>query len=227
MKADSYAWWQERLRHTLASFDRVRIDHFRAFASYYYIPATAEDARTGHWCPGPGEALIDRLREVAGEGQIVAEDLGGEAPEVKALLQYSGFPGMRVFQFGFLSEENSSHLPHNYEKNTATYTGTHDNDTLLGYLFSLSEGERRRIFDYCGYAGSRIEEGIGAIIRTMYGSHADLLVLPVQDLLRFGEDTRINRPGTPRGNWTYRVTEEQLASIDWPSYRRLAALYGR
>lgn len=227
MKTDGYAWWQERLRHTLASFDRVRIDHFRAFASYYYIPAEAEDARTGHWCPGPGEELIDRLRSVAAKGQIVAEDLGGEAPEVKALLAYSGFPGMRVFQFGFLSGENSSHLPHNYEKNVASYTGTHDNDTLLGYLFSLSEGERRRVFDYCGYAGDRIEEGIHAVIRTMYASHADLLVLPVQDLLGFGADTRINRPGTPRGNWTYRVTEEQLAAVDWARYRRLSELYGR
>ena len=227
MRTDGYAWWQDRLRHTLSSFDMVRIDHFRAFASYYYIPAGAEDARAGHWCPGPGEELIDRLRAVAGEGRIVAEDLGGEAPEVKALLAYSGFPGMRVLQFGFLSGDNESHLPHNYGKNTATYTGTHDNDTLLGYLFSLREEERRRVFDYCGYAGTDIDRGIDAIIRTMYGSHADLFVLPVQDLLRFGEDTRINRPGTPRGNWTYRVTADQLASIDWQAYKTLATRYGR
>lgn len=228
MAEDSYAWWRERLRHTLSSFDCVRIDHFRAFASYYHIPADAEDARAGHWCKGPGEDMIDRLREVAAPGQIVAEDLGGEAPEVKELLDYSGFPGMRVFQFAFLDEDPANtHLPYNYPHNAVSYTGTHDNDTLLGFLFSRTEGERRRIFDYCGYAGRDMNEGFSAVLRTMYASHAGLFILPLQDLLRFGEDTRINRPGTPRGNWEYRVTAAQLASIDPTPYAALAKAYGR
>ena len=227
MQADGYAWWQERLRHTLSTFDGVRIDHFRAFASYFNIPAEAKTAREGAWQTGPGEALIDRLREVAGDRLIVAEDLGGETPDVRALLDYSGFPGMRVFQFAFLGDKESPHLPHNYNKNTVAYSGTHDNDTLLGYLFSLSEEMRHRVFRYCGYGGADMDAGFSAVLRTLYASHADLLILPVQDLLRFGEDTRINRPGTPTGNWTYRVTEEQLARVDLAYFRSLGELYSR
>ena len=227
MQADGYAWWRERLRHTLSTFDGVRIDHFRAFASYFNIPAEATTAREGAWQTGPGEELIDRLREVAGDRLIVAEDLGGDTPDVRALLDYSGFPGMRVFQFAFLGDKESPHLPHNYSKNTVAYSGTHDNDTLLGYLFSLSEETRRRVFRYCGYDGGDMDAGFSAVLRTLYASHAELLILPAQDLLRFGGDTRINRPGTPTGNWTYRVTEEQLARVDLAHFRSLGELYSR
>ena len=227
MREENYAWWKERLRHTLRTLDGVRIDHFRAFASYFNIPAEAKTAREGAWQEGPGEALVDELRAVAGERLIVAEDLGGETPDIRRLLAYSGFPGMRVLQFAFLGDTASPHLPHNYAKNSVAYTGTHDNNTLLGYLFELPDDTRRRVFRYCGYAGEDMNEGFSAVLRTMYASHADLLILPVQDLLRYGEDTRINRPGTPSGNWGYRVTEEQLAQVDLSAFRALGELYGR
>ncbi|MBQ8174014.1 MAG: 4-alpha-glucanotransferase [Clostridia bacterium] len=227
MQAENYAWWRGRLRHTLSLFDGVRIDHFRAFASYFSIPAGAETAKEGSWKVGPGEELVDRLREVAGDALIVAEDLGGESSDVRKLLSYSGFPGMRVLQFAFLGDMESLHLPHHYPHNSVAYTGTHDNDTLLGYLFSMPEERRRHVFRYCGYNGEDMHSGFTAVLRTMYASHAGLLVLPVQDLLRFGEDTRINRPGTPSGNWGYRLTEEQLGSLDPAPFRTLSNLYGR
>ncbi len=227
MAKDGYAWWRERLRHTLTCFDGVRIDHFRAFASYFRIPAGAETAKAGAFRVGPGEPLVDALRAVAGDRLIVAEDLGGETPDVRALLGYSKFPGMRVFQFGFTGGCDNLHLPHNYPKNSVTYSGTHDNDTLLGYLFSLDEETRRRVFRYVDYAGRDIDESIPYVLRTLYASHADLLILPVQDLLKFGEDTRINRPGTPSGNWGYRVTEEQLGRVDLSFFRSLSELYDR
>ncbi len=227
MAKDGYTWWQARMRHTLETFDLVRIDHFRAFASYYSIPATAEDARTGHFCRGPGERLIDCLTAAAGPGRIIAEDLGGLTPDVGELLAYSGYPGMRVLQFAFDEGAESSHMPHNYKKNCVAYTGTHDNDTLLGYLYALDACTRRRIFDYCGYAGQDIEGAMPTILRTMYASHADLLILPLQDLLGYGTDTRINRPGTPSGNWEYRVTAAQLAALDMAPFHRLSDLFGR
>lgn len=227
MQEDGYAWWQARLRHALSQFDLVRIDHFRAFASYFSIPSDAADARAGHWCPGPGRDLIDSLRRAGGDGRIVAEDLGGDTDDVRELLAYSGFPGMRVLQFGFGPGADRSHLPHAYGHHTVAYTGTHDNNTLLGFLFAADDETRRRVFSYCGYGGTRIEDGVAAVRRALYASHADTVVLPVQDLLGYGEDTRVNRPGTPRGNWTYRITKEQLDSVDWPALRALAAEYER
>ena len=227
MQAEDYAWWRGRLSHTLSLLDGVRIDHFRAFSTYFSIPAGAESAKEGSWKVGPGEPLIDALREVAGEALIVAEDLGGESPDVRKLLSYSGFPGMRVLQFAFLGDTESLHLPHAYAHNSVAYTGTHDNDTLLGYLFSLPKERRRHVFRYCGYDGEDMQSGFSAVIRTMYASHAGLLVLPMQDLLRFGEDTRINRPGTPTGNWGYRLTLDQLEGLDPAPFRALANLYGR
>lgn len=227
MQAEGYAWWRDRIQHSLSLFDGVRIDHFRAFASYFSIPAGAATAKEGSWKVGPGKELVDAICEVAGDSMIVAEDLGGESPDVHELLSYSGFPGMRVLQFAFLGDTGSPHLPHHYPHNSVAYTGTHDNDTLLGFLFSLSEEHRRHVFRYCGYDGEDVQIGFSAVLREMYASHAGLLVLPVQDLLRFGEDTRINRPGTAAGNWRYRLTEEQLDSLDPTVFRALANLYGR
>lgn len=226
MREDGFSFFTDRIRHELASFDGLRIDHFRAFASYYSIPADATDARGGKWVRGPGRELMDVLRRTAGEKLLVAEDLGGDTPDVEELLSYSGLPGMRVLQFAFL-EKDSPHLPYRYPAHAVAYTGTHDNNTLLGYLFALPEATRRRVFAYCGYPGTEIDGALPYVIRTMYASHADLLILPLQDLLGFGEDTRINRPGTAAGNWTYRVTEEQLSRVDPARFAALADLYGR
>lgn len=227
MKADGYAWWCDRMRHMLELFDGVRIDHFRAMASYWAVPADAETAKAGEWKTGPGMDLIGKLKELAGDKLIIAEDLGDITPDVYELLKESGFPGMRVFQFGFLNPGESTHQPHLYENNCVAYTGTHDNNTLLGYLWELQEGTRRWMLRYCGYESENWEQGFDSIVRTLYASAAGLVILPIQDLLRYGSDTRLNIPGKADGNWQYRITKEQLGGIDRGYYRDLNGLYFR
>lgn len=227
MKQDGYAWWCRRIEYMLSLFDGIRIDHFRGLESYWSIPADAKSAKEGHWVKGPGEALVDRIREVAGEKLIIAEDLGDITPEVAALLQYSGFPGMRVFQFAFLGDRETPHLPHNYEENCIAYTGTHDNNTLLGYIWEADDATRRRVFAYCGYEGGDWSRGCEAIMRTMLASHAGNVIFPIQDIFVYGADTRMNTPGTSAHNWAYRITREQLARVDRKAFAALNELYTR
>lgn len=227
MKKDGYAWWRERMAFVCELFDGVRIDHFRGFESYYAIPATEKTARNGKWVKGPGMGFINVVKEVCGDKLIIAEDLGDITPEVHKLVEDSGFPGMKVLQFAFLGDRNSPHLPHNYDNNCVAYTGTHDNNTLLGYVWELDENTRRRLLAYCGYEGSNWDACYDTILRTMFESHAGLLVLPVQDLLLYGSDTRFNKPGVAEGNWSFRVTKEQLAQVNLEKFRRWNDLYGR
>ena len=214
MKKDGFSWWRDRMRHMLSLFDGVRIDHFRGFDTYFDIPATALTAKEGVWRRGPGRPFVDMLKEECGDALIIAEDLGERMASVEKLLSYSKFPGMRILQFAFDGEAESRHLPHNYSENAVAYTGTHDNNTLLAYVFEADAGKRRELFRYCGYEGESFEEGCLAAVRTMLASHAALVVLPIQDLLLFGSDTRFNTPGVEKGNWGFRITREQLASID-------------
>ena len=155
---------------------------------------------------------------------IIAEDLGEISEDVNSLVEYSSFPGMRVLQFGFLSFDDNSHLPHNYVKNCVAYTGTHDNNTLLGYLWELDADKKKYLLEYCGYESDNWEGGFDSIVRTLYQSSADTVILPIQDLLKYGSDTRLNTPGTSENNWLYRITKEQLLSIDKEKYRRLNKL---
>ena len=226
MKRDGYAWWRERLSFMLELFDGVRIDHFRGLESYFSIPAGEETARNGVWKKGPGMSLIRALREIAGEKLIIAEDLGDITPEVYRLVKDSGFPGMRVLQFAFLGDESSPHLPHNYDNNCVAYTGTHDNNTLLGYVWEQDDHTRRHLMEYCGFEGDW-NACYDAVLRTMFASHAGLLVLPVQDLLLYGRDTRINTPGVSSGNWSYRITKEQLNALSPAKFLSWNKLYGR
>lgn len=227
MAKDGYQWWCDRLRHALELFDGVRIDHFRGLEAYWAVPGDAKTAREGEWRKGPGMALIEKLKEVAGDRLIIAEDLGDITPEAAKLVRDSGFPGMRVFQFAFLGDEDNPHLPHNYVPNSVAYTGTHDNNTLLGYLWEMDDRSRRRMLEYCGYTDGDWTQGCPAIVRTMFESAAGLLILPIQDLLGYGSDTRLNIPGKADGNWQYRVTKEQIDSIDRARFRRLNELYKR
>lgn len=227
MKSDGYSWWKERMSFMCELFDGVRIDHFRGIESYYAIPATDKTAKNGKWKKGPGMALIRALKSVCGDKLLIAEDLGDITNEVRKLVKDSGFPGMRVLQFGFLGDENSPHLPHNYDNDCVAYTGTHDNNTLLGYVWELDEFTRRRVLSYCGYAASDWDRSYDAILRTMFASHAGLLILPVQDLLLYGSDTRFNVPGQSTGNWAYRLTREQLKTVDRAKFREWNRMYGR
>ena len=226
MKKDNYAWWRARLQFMLELFDGVRIDHFRGLESYYSIPATATTAREGKWVKGPGMALIRAIEPLCKDKLMIAEDLGDITPAVAALVQKSGYPGMRVLQFAFLGDPNSPHLPHNHDLNCVAYTGTHDNNTLLGYVWEQDDKTRAHIMEYCGYDGDW-NACYDAILRTMFASHARLLMLPIQDLLLFGKDTRLNTPGAPNGNWSYRLTREQLASLSPDRFLHWNLLYGR
>lgn len=227
MEADGFGWWKERIRFMGELFDGVRIDHFRGLESYYAIPSQEPTARNGVWKKGPGMKLIRALKEACPDRLLIAEDLGEITPEVYQLVSESGFPGMRVLQFGFLGDEDSPHLPHNYENHCVAYTGTHDNNTLLGYIWELDEGTRRRVLQYCGYKGEDWDRCYDEILRTMFASHAGLLILPVQDLLLYGRDTRMNTPGTDQNNWSYRLTRDQWLGIDREKFRRWNELYGR
>ncbi len=237
MEQDGFTWWTGRMTHMLNLFDGVRIDHFRGFESYWSIPATAQSAREGVWVKGPGMQLVHRLKQAAADIEtvtgrralIVAEDLGESTPSLARFVQDSGFPGMRVIQFAFDGDPHNIHLPHNYTPNTVAYTGTHDNNTLLGYIWEADETTRRRTLRYCGFTAEdwNCPDSCRAIIRSLFASCAGLAMLPIQDLLGYGADTRMNVPGQPHGNWRYRVTKAQKDSIDRDFFRELNVLYGR
>lgn len=228
MKRNNYKWWRERVKFTAELFDGVRIDHFRAVESYYAIPATEETAKNGEWIQGPGIGLVDAIKKAAKDLFVIAEDLGDITDEVRALVKESGFPGMRVLQFGFLSDASNPHLPHNYITNCVAYTGTHDNNTLLGYVWEQDAEHKKWLLDYFGYTDLNNWQGCyDTIERNLLASHAGLVVMPVQDLLLYGADTRLNKPGVPDGNWAVRFTQEQLDGINTQKFRQWNGLYGR
>ena len=206
-------------------FDGVRIDHFRGLESYFSIPAGEKTARNGKWVKGPGMDLINAFSDICKDKLIIAEDLGEITPEVEKLVLDSTYPGMRVLQFGLLGEENSAHLPHNYINNCVAYTGTHDNNTLLGYVWELDEEKRAQFLNYFGYEGENWDNCYDTVIRSMLASHAGLVMFPVQDLLKYGKDTRLNTPGSCDDNWSFRITKEQLLTIDKEKLRAWNRLY--
>ncbi len=227
MKKDNYSWWKERISFMCELFDCIRIDHFRGLEAYYSIPFGEKNAKNGKWIKGPGMELINELKKVSKGHLIIAEDLGDITPEVIKLVNDSGFPGMRVLQFGFLGDSNSPHLPHSYTNNCIAYTGTHDNNTLLGYVWELDFNTRRRLLDYCGFEGDDWNGCYDSILRTVLSSHAGLVIIPIQDLLLYGSDTRLNTPGKAEGNWSFRITKEQLSSVDKSKFRKWNELFGR
>ncbi len=225
MSKDGWRWWRERIRWQLTLFDGLRIDHFRGFSAYFAVPADAKTAKEGSWKSGPGIEFVKTIKKEAKGKLIIAEDLGDIDEDVVKLLKASGLPGMRVFQFAFLSDDNP-HLPHRYPENTVAYSGTHDNNTLLGYLWELDDSTRRKMLDYCAHRGDW-KEGCDTILRTLLRSNAGAVIFPVQDVLGYGADTRMNTPGKAAGNWGFRVTSEQLNGIDRKYFAYLNKLYGR
>ena len=233
MKADDYGWWKDRLRHAAGLFDKVRIDHFRAFSAYWAVPFDAETAKEGKWEPGVGEEFFQEIFRQIPRDRIIAEDLGQRDRSLETLLEQTGLPGMRVLQFGFLDEADNLHLPHNYPRNTVAYSGTHDNNTLLAYLWELTPSQRERCLWYCGFQGENWRDGgtrnpaVRAVLRTLWASHAGLVIAPIQDLCGFGGDTKMNRPGVAEGNWEFRLTDQAFAGIDAAYLRQLNDLYKR
>lgn len=222
--AGDYAWWLMRFRHKLAMFDLVRIDHFRGFHACWSIPAGASTAEEGHWEEVPGQDLFSRLRAQIPELPIIAEDLGVITAEVETLRDEFGFPGMKILQFAFDSDPGNPYLPHNYRRHTLVYTGTHDNDTTVGWWQGLRPDTRDRV---AGYLGNSHVDIPWDLIRLAMSSVAFLCIIPCQDLLGLGSQARFNRPGQASGNWTWRLPEEALEPQLAQRLRALTTLYNR
>ena len=223
LASTGYAWWVARVTHQLALHDALRLDHFRGFVGYWAVPAGAATAAGGAWEPGPGRALFDAIARAVGGTPFVAEDLGYITEDVVALRTDLALPGMRVLQFG-LDAPDSDHAPHNLVRDVVVYTGTHDNDTAVGWFRSLDPIAKRHVLDY---VGGREEEIAWSIVREAMTSIADLAIVPVQDLLGLGSEARMNVPGIANGNWRWRAPHEALDPALAARVRRLLEITGR
>ncbi len=210
MKKDGYTWWTKRIAAMASLYDIVRIDHFRGFDSFYAIPAKDDTARNGKWKKGPGMDLFHTLEEKLGKLPIIVEDLGFMTDSVLQLLKDSGFPGMKVVQFAFDERNDSTYLPHNYPKHCVVYTGTHDNDTCMGWMKSAPKSTVKYAKEYLNLTK---EEGYNwGLMRGAWASAADMAIVPMQDLLGLSSEARINTPSTLGNNWKWRATEDQITS---------------
>jgi 4-alpha-glucanotransferase len=202
----NYAWWIDRMRATLQQVDIIRLDHFRGFAGYWAVPYGNPTAEIGEWRPGPGKPFLTALQQALGDLPIIAEDLGLITPDVIELRDRFDLPGMRIFQFGFGSPQDPF-LPHNYVRNCVAYTGTHDNDTVLGWYKTAPKSERALARKYLNTTARKLP---WAMIQSLWMSVANTVVAPLQDLLGLDTEARMNFPGKPAGNWTWRVLDDQL-----------------
>jgi 4-alpha-glucanotransferase len=236
MAASGYAWWMQRLRTIRQMVDIIRLDHFRGFEAYWEVPAADDTAVNGRWVSGPGAAFFEVLHEALGDLPIVAEDLGLITPEVRALGRRVGFPGMRVLQFGFGGDlRTNEHCPHNYIRDCVVYTGTHDNNTSVGWLHEVERpestesleqmrAERTMALKYLASDGSQIHWDM---IRLALASVANLAMIPMQDILGLGHEARMNSPGKAEGNWEWRYTADMLTDELTGRLRELTEIYGR
>lgn len=222
-----FAWWVDRVRSNLDFYDIVRLDHFRGFESYWSVPAGAKTARGGKWIKCPGLELFQKLRETCPDAKLIAEDLGVITDDVNVLRNATGLPGMAVLQFAFGGESDNAYLPHNIERNTVAYSGTHDNDTTIGWYGELPPAAQDHVRRYLDISGDEIAwDFTRAVIR----STANMAIVPLQDLMSLGSEARLNRPGAPMGNWQWRYSAEDLDQLQGNSSAYLAAqleLYGR
>ena len=224
MAADGFGWWRRRIARQRDFFDLVRIDHFRAFDAAWHVPADAPTAREGRWVPAPGSDILSVLVDTAGPGTLVAEDLGVITPEVDALRTRFGLPGMKVLQFAFDGDRDNLHLPRQHEEQSVVYTGTHDNDTTVGWWEQLDDATR----DLVRSCLSDPDEPMPwALIRLAMESTARLGVVPAQDVLGLGSESRMNTPGTAAGNWSWRAPEGAFDGALATRLRELVAATGR
>ena len=210
MKKDGYTWWTKRIKAMSELYDVVRIDHFRGFDSYYAIPAKDKTARNGEWREGPGMDLFNALEKKLGRLNIIVEDLGYLTPSVKQLLKDTGFPGMKLIQFAFDSREESDYLPHTYPKNCVVYTGTHDNDTIMGWFKTAPKESVKYAKEYLRL---NKEEGYNwGTMKAVWGCVGDMAIVPMQDILGIGSEGRMNTPSTLGMNWKWRAVDGQITS---------------
>ena len=226
-RADGCAWWRTRLDAAFRLHDVVRIDHFRGFDACWRVPGRAKTARRGRWTPGPGLDFFCTMQRAFPRARIIAEDLGDITPSAARLRAATGLPGMAVLQFAFGGDAANAYLPHHHSANTVVYPGTHDNDTTLGWYRTAGERSRDHVRRYLRVTGAEIAWDF---LRAAYASPARLAVIPLPDLLSLGSEARFNTPGRPSGNWQWRCTAAQLATLaaqSAPYLRELAVLYGR
>ena len=227
MEKDNFEWWTKRFSKLFELVDIVRIDHFRGFEAYYSIPGDAETAMTGEWIKAPGEKLFKIIREKLGELPIIAEDLGIITKEVEELRDKFNFPGIKILQFAFGEGNETKFLPHNHVKNCVVHTGSHDNDTTRGF-FEKEKANGSGIYEwaqeYLNYYG---DDMCFATIKAAYASVADIVVIPMQDILNLGTEARMNFPSKLGGNWTWRFTWEQINDELVQRYKRMTEMYER
>lgn len=235
MRAEGFKWWVDRVRHTLKTVDIIRVDHFRGFAASWEVPGGDKTAERGEWVNVPGKDLFNTLRWVFGDLPILAEDLGVITPDVEELRDGFGFPGMRILQFAWGGDTKNIDLPHNYIQNCCVYTGTHDNDTTVGWFESKAgkgssrdEKQINKERDFClEYLQSEGKEIHWDFIRAVLASVANTAIVPMQDLLGLGNDARMNLPATTSGNWQWRCSKEDFSDEITERLADITELYGR
>ena len=226
MKQEGYRWWLRRIEFQFHLYDTLRIDHFRGFEAYYAVPADEDTARNGHWEPGPGLDFFRTVNETLGDRDIIAEDLGFLTEGVRQLLKATGYPGMKILEFAFDNmEEGSDYLPHCYDRRCVVYPGTHDNDTVQGWMESASPAAVAYATEYL-----RLNEEEGfhwGMLRGAWSSPADLAVVQLQDVLGLGSQARMNEPSTTEGNWQWRAAPGVFTPELARKLRRSMAVYQR
>ncbi|MCX6285988.1 MAG: 4-alpha-glucanotransferase [Bacteroidetes bacterium] len=224
MKNNNYKWWMDRIRTNLTLYDVIRIDHFRGFAAYWAVPYEEKTAIKGAWIPGPGKEFFKALKNEFGDLPIIAEDLGVMTPDVEDLRDSFGFPGMKILEFAFDSSEANDYIPYSYIKNCIVYTGTHDNDTVVGWFKKASETDRQQVLDYLDKDGKDIH---WSFVRLAWSSVAYKAIVPMQDLLGLDSAARMNLPGTTGGNWNWRAKEADFPNELANALASMTVLFGR
>jgi 4-alpha-glucanotransferase len=224
LKKTGFKWWIDRIKTQNEMFDILRIDHFRGLESAWEIPADEETAINGQWVVAPGKAMLKAIAKECRSISLIAEDLGIITDEVDALRNAFNLPGMKILQFAFDGTSDNFYLPHNHEKNSVVYTGTHDNDTTLGWFNSLNDHEKYRIYEYLGFSKVAMPwELVGVAL----GSVSNLAIIPMQDILELGSEDRMNIPGTSGGNWKWRFQWSQLTNEQAERLGHLVRMFGR
>lgn len=221
-----FAWWKNRIRANAELYDVIRFDHFIGAVRYYSIPAEDMNARNGHWEKGPGKKLTDAIDSVLGNAKMIVEDLGVSVPGVKKLVAKTGWPGMKILQFAFDGSTDHEYLPHNYtDTNIVVYGGTHDNETTVGFFRDKTQYELAFLYEYLNI--TRKEEIPDAMIRLAYSSIANVVIFQMQDILKLGNEARMNLPSTIGINWRWRVFKDALSEERRTWIRTMATIYRR
>lgn len=228
MEEDDFSWWQARMIENAQLFDAVRLDHFTAIVKYYIVPENAGNGKNGKWCKGPGKKLTDAIQKVTADTCIIVDDIGPKNPAlgVKKLMAKMGWPGIKILMFAFNDDTSNEHLPHNYlHSNMIVYAGTHDNETIVGYFRDRTDYELAYLYEYLNIKYK--EEIPDALIRAAYASIADVAIIQMQDLMKLGNEARMNAPSTVGRNWRWRIGTDSLGEERRTWVRTLASVYRR